>query len=272
MFKFKKNFFNKKISDKNEENHTNKLRKTKSLEGKIALVMGASSGIGKSSAIDLAKNGVKVVIAARRKKVLSEVSDEINQKYQNSCKYIICDVSKLSQIENAVNFTIKEFGKIDILVNSFGLEEMSKDILQTTEDEFDKIVSINMKSVYFSCKSVIREMRKQNDSKCSIINISSVQGIVAGGINAIYCGSKHAVNGFTKALSKNEISLNSNIRINSICPGTTKTDMITRVSGSNEGVQNYPEEVASIVSFLASEESSFINGAIITADAGLVCN
>lgn len=252
----------------------------KRLEGKVALVLGASSGIGKAIAINLAHNGAKVVIAARREDLLKEIADKINKNSQNACKYITCDVLQLEQIEKAVQFTAEKFGKLDIAVNNFGISGAQK-VTDLTEEHYDGIMNTNVKGVAFAMRAQLKQMLQQKDTLSSIINIGSTLSTVGMSDIATYSASKHAVAGLTKTAA---LERYPNIRINCVCPGAIRTDMfgnqkiedefriINNSKGYPVGHIGEPEEVASVVSFLASNEASFIHGAIIPVDGGFLCN
>jgi NAD(P)-dependent dehydrogenase (short-subunit alcohol dehydrogenase family) len=249
------------------------------LKGKVALVLGASSGIGKACAIELARNGAKVVIAARRKDLLQNVCDQINQEKQGFCKYIVCDVLDIEQIRKTVDFAVEQFGHLDIAVNNVGICRMES-ILNLTEANYDNTLNSNTKSIAFAMKYECHIMQKQN-TLSSIINIGSTLSLVGMGGLVSYTASKHAIVGLTKAAVLDRVT---NVRINTICPGAIRTAMSgfaddhdrTPVSGIEK---DYPigrigevEDVANAVVFLASDNSTFINGASIPVDGGFICD
>lgn len=255
----------------------------KRLQGKVALILGASSGIGKATAINLAHNGARVIIAARREELLQEVKAEINNIYPDVCDYIVCDVAQLNQIEDAVDFSIKKFGKIDVAVNNVGIS-YGCDIVDITEEKYNQIMNINTKATLFSMQYQVRAMLKQKDVLCSIVNVGSTLSTVGFKNAALYCASKHSVVAITKSAA---LDGHSNIRINCICPGSIKSGINSSMGPSdinpkdefNLIKQRYPvghlgkpEEVASVISFIASDEASFINGAVIPVDGGFTCN
>lgn len=254
----------------------------KRCDGKVALVLGASSGIGKSCAISLAKNGAKVILAARREELLIEAVKEINHDTQSEvAKYVLCDVSDINQIKQAVDFTVRSFGKIDIAVNNFGVSGGQRTIDSTTE-YYDNMMNINFKGVVFAMRYEIEQMLKQSNCLSSIINIGSTLSTVGMENLAVYCGSKHAIAGATKAVV---LERYPNIRVNCVCPGAIRTVMfgsdrtlesefnqINSPKGYPVGHIGEPEEVASVVTFLASDEASFVNGAIIPVDGGFISN
>ncbi len=257
----------------------NYVQYSKRLEGKVALVIGASSGIGKTAAIFLANHGAKVVLAARRENLLKNTVDEINAKNPGAAKYIVCDVVDVNQIKNAVDFTVKQFGKIDVAVNNFG-RSSAQDIRDLTEDNFDDLIAINTKGVAFAVKFECQIMGAQQELS-SIINIGSSLSLVGMKGLAGYCASKHAVAGITKAAALDRVP---NVRVNCLCPGSIRTEMGGFTNPSDKtpvpGIEKeYPigrigeaEDVANAIVFLASDESSFINGAIIPIDGGFICD
>lgn len=251
---------------------------TARLEGKVALVLGATSGIGRACAIALAKNGAKVVVAARRAALLKDVVNEINAQNPNTAAYIMCDVLKLEQIERAVAFTVKTFGKIDIGVNNFGICSNQR-ITQLTEEQFDRDFNTNTKGTAFAMKYECLAMQSQT-SCSSIINIGSTLSLVGMSGLASYSGSKHAIAGLTKSAVLDRVP---NVRINCVCPGAIRTAMAGQDEYSRDPIdgigKEYPigrigevEDIANAIVFFASDESTFFNGAIVVVDGGFICD
>tara|TARA_Y100000389_G_scaffold115772_2_gene112936 strand:+ start:6079 stop:6951 length:873 start_codon:yes stop_codon:yes gene_type:complete len=247
--------------------------------GKVALILGASSGIGKATAISMAYNGARVVIAARREELLKEVKDEINNIAPNICEYVICDVLDLDQIKKTVEFTVKKFDKIDVAVNNFGVS-FGCNITEITEEKYNNVLDINTKAVLFALKHQIQQMLLQKNTFCSIINIGSTLSLTGFTNASLYSASKHAIVGITKSVA---LERNPNIRINCVCPGSVKGGANSSMGPNNISAagefnlinQRYPvghigkpEEVDSVVSFIASDEASYVNGAIIPVDGG----
>lgn len=256
------------------------------LKNKVALITGASSGIGKAIAITFAQEGANVIINYNNNKkgandTLGIIKKEINNK-ENFC--FKADVSNNSEVKEMVIKTISIFGKIDILVNNSGINQASinsKDnVLELSEEEWDRVISINLKGVFLTSKYVLPYMIKQ--SAGSIINISSILGTRGCSNAASYCASKGGVITLTKEMSIDYGKYN--IRVNCISPGFTQTPMydytlshnIMTPKDTNKFIESLstlnrtgrPDEIASSALFLASDESSFITGVNLLVDGG----
>lgn len=244
------------------------------LSEKVAIVTGGSRGIGKEVAKKLASLGSNVVI-----NYISTEEEAINTKNEIEslgvkCLVAKCDVSKSEEVNKMVEMSIKEFGHVDILVNNAGI---TKDglLMRMKEEDFDKVIDVNLKGVFNCTKAVTKHMIKRRYGK--IINITSVVGIIGNIGQSNYCASKAGVIGFTKSTARELAS--RNININAIAPGFIDTDM-TKVL-SDELKQNMinnipkntfgtPEDIANVVAFLASDISSYITGQVINVDGGMV--
>jgi len=192
------------------------------LKDKVAIVTGASRGIGRGIAIKLAQEGVNLaIVAVRSKEKLYNVANEIQSVGRQSLP-IIADVSKSEEVKRMVEETLKRFGRIDILINNAGIIRISH-IMEMSEDEWDEVININLKSVFLCTKAVVPHMIKQKSGK--IINISSTGGKSGFPGIAHYCASKFGILGFTQSLAK-ELGV-YNITVNAICPGEVKTEMWT---------------------------------------------
>ncbi len=244
------------------------------LKGKVALVTGASRGIGKAVAIKLAQAGATVIINYMGNAMRAEeVVEEINSFGGNSLK-IQADVSNSEQVEKMIKNILERFPRIDILVNNAGI---TKDqlILRMKEEDFDNVISVNLKGVFLVSKAVSRQMFKQKSGK--IVNITSIVGIIGNQGQANYVASKAGVIGLTKTMAKEFAA--RNINVNAIAPGFIETDMTQDLSDDLRdlmlkeiplGYFGKPEDVANLVEFLVSEKAKYITGQVINIDGGMV--
>lgn len=244
------------------------------LKNKIAVITGGSRGIGKEIAKKLAYNGANIVINYTSKEEEALKTKEDIENLGAKCIVIKCDVSKSEEVNEMINKTIKEFGRVDILVNNAGITKDNL-IMKMKEEDFDKVIDINLKGVFNCTKAVTRPMMKNKYGK--IINISSVVGIIGNAGQGNYCASKAGVIGFTKSAARELAS--RNININAVAPGFIDTDMTKVLSDDikNSMLSTIPkrefgksEDVANAVVFLASDMSSYITGQVINVDGGMV--
>lgn len=244
------------------------------LSGKIALITGASRGIGRSIAIELSKQGAIVIINYKEDK--SGAEKTLEEVKGNGGNGIIfgCDVSINSQVKNMIEDIINNFGKIDILVNNSGISKIGL-FIDMDEKDYDEIMNVNFKSVYNCTSYVVKDMIKRKSG--SIINISSIWGNVGASCEVLYSSTKGAINSFTKAIGK-ELAL-SGIRVNAISPGVIDTSMNKGFSEEerNEIKNEIPmmrfgkaEEISKAVVFLASSEASYITSQVLTVDGGML--
>ena len=243
-------------------------------ETKTVFVTGASRGIGKEIALKYAENGYNVIINYVSEKTnVEELKKEFEEK---GVKALImqADVTDATKIEEVVKKGIEEFGKIDVLVNNAGITRDNL-LMRMSEEEFDKVIEINLKGTYIVTKAVTKYMMKKRTG--SIINLSSVVGVVGNAGQCNYSASKAGIIGFTKSVAKELAS--RNIRANAIAPGFIETDMTAVLSDSvKENIHNQiplkrmgtAKEVANLAYFLGSEESSYITGQVINIDGGMV--
>lgn len=250
------------------------------LTNKVALVTGASSGIGRASAIALANQGAKIAVAARRMDKLESLVAEI-KSLGHEALAISMDVTKKSDIEQAVAQTVKTFGRLDILLNNAGVAEFAS-FLDMTEEQWDKTIDTNLKGYFFVAQAAAREMAKNTPPTGGgrIIMISSIASAGAGvGFPQIaqYCASKAGVIGLTEALADELAPLG--ILVNAIGPGVIESEMtegmlkdpaqakalLSRAPLKRAGK---PEEIAAAVVYFASDEASYTTGATLYVDGG----
>ncbi len=237
------------------------------LKDKVAIVTGAGDGIGKAIAHRFAKEGATVIIAARADNGKT-VEEEIT-KAGGKALYIKTDVADSKTVQAMVDETIKQFNKIDILINNAGIF-ISGDTINTSEEDWDKIMNINLKGVFLCSKYVIPHMLKQKQG--SIVHISSDWGLTAGRDHDAYCASKGAVCNLTRAMSLSYAR--KGIRVNAVCHGPIETKMLPKeaekaiAESVPMGRNGKPEEVANVTLFLASEEASYITGVNYPIDGG----
>ena len=243
-------------------------------ERKVVLVTGGSRGIGKEVAEVYAENGYDVVINYVSDKTDVEgIKKEFEEKGVK-CLLVKADVSKAADVDNMVEEAIKEFGKIDVLVNNAGITRDTL-LMRMSEEDFDKVIEINLKGTYLVTKAVTKYMMKKRQG--SIINLASVVGVVGNAGQTNYAASKAGIIGFTKSVAKELAS--RNIRANAVAPGFIATDMTSVLSDSvkeNINAQiplkrmGTAREVAEVIYFLGSEKSSYITGQVINIDGGMV--
>ena len=243
-------------------------------EKKVVFVTGASRGIGKEVALKYAENGYNVVINyASDKTDVESLKKEFEEK---NVETIIekADVTNSNQIEELVKKAIEKFGKIDVLVNNAGITKDNL-LMRMSEEEFDKVIEVNLKGTYIVTKAVTKYMMKKRSG--SIINLSSVVGVAGNAGQTNYSASKAGIIGFTKSVAKELAS--RNIRANAVAPGFIETDMTAVLPDTvKENIHNQiplrrmgtAKEVANLIYFLGSEESSYITGQVINIDGGMV--
>lgn len=244
------------------------------LEGKKALVTGASRGIGRAIALMLAANGADVAVNyAGSEAAAKEVAAEIEAMGRKAI-VIQADIASNEASTAMVEAAVKEFGRIDILVNNAGITRDGL-LMRMKEEDWDAVITTNLKGVFNCTKAAIKYMMKQKAG--SIVNISSIVGVMGNAGQANYCAAKAGVIGFTKATAK-EVAARG-IRVNAIAPGFIKTDMTNVLSekvveGMLAGIPlnrlGETEDIAKAVLFLASEDANYITGQTLHVDGGMV--
>ena len=248
------------------------------LEGKVAIITGGNSGVGEATAIKFAKEGAKVVITARREAQLESVAEKIRAE-GGEVLAICSDISKVEDAKRVVAETMAKFGKIDVLINNAGvLDNGLKAIDSFTDDDMNRVIDINTKGTMCMTREVSVEMAKTGYG--SIVNVASVAGVMGCG-GAAYVASKAAIIGLTRHTALRFAG--TNVRCNSLCPGTIVTPMVAGMSPANMDMNIFgqmmkhndlkvqpcfPEDVANMLLFFASDESRAITGQSIVTDFG----
>jgi len=246
------------------------------LSNKIALITGAKSGIGYATALRFSMEGAKVVAAD-----VQDAQQEIAfiTAAGGNASFLPVDVSSEGSVRGLMDQLIKEHGRIDVLVNNAGIE-LAKKATDTLEAEWDRLIDVNLKGVFLCSKIAVDEMRRTGGGV--IVNVASELGLVGGSEIAAYCASKGGVIQLTKAMAIDHAI--DNIRINCVCPGPIDTPLLDRIIASSVDADKErlstmdktlmkrlgrPDEIANVITFLASDESSYMTGSVVVVDGGL---
>ena len=248
--------------------------------GKVALVTGATSGIGKATAIMFARNGAKTIVAGRNKSRGQEVVDAITAEGGEAI-FIEVDMEDQVEIKQMIDKTVATYGRLDFAFNNAGISGRPALTHETKLRDFREIIDVNLNSVFLSMKYELEEMLKSGGG--NIVNCSSYGGTHGVGGMSAYTASKHGVIGLTKAAAVEYAKLG--VRINAVCPGSVQTPLIEALAdvagdisaGTSEGQAEQPgmnrvgtpDEVAEVVMFLCSEASSFVTGSSVAIDGGM---
>ncbi|WP_296789761.1 SDR family NAD(P)-dependent oxidoreductase [uncultured Methanobrevibacter sp.] len=248
-----------------------KVMKTGKLDGKVAIVTGATSGMGRDSAKLFAAEGAKVVITGRNEERAKEVVDDIKAEGGEAI-YVIADMANLDDVEKIFDATMEEYGTVDVLFNNAGMLSMSP-LMDLTIEEWNRVFNVNVTSALRLTQLVAPVMKEKG--KGTIVNTCSVASFGAHHGFAAYVDSKHAMMGLTKSIAW---ELGPEIRCNGIAPGLIHTAMVDSIGGPGALQQmidqcpvkrhGVPEDIATVALFLASDDSSFIDGQIIKVDGG----
>ncbi|MFI5131672.1 MAG: SDR family NAD(P)-dependent oxidoreductase [Chitinophagales bacterium] len=237
----------------------------------VAIVTGGGSGIGLAIAEKFTKNGIDTVIVGRDEEKLKTAKSQLG----DCCHLMICDISNLGSIPALIKKVIAQFGKIDILVNNAGIN-MKKDFIEVTDEEFQRVITTNLCSVFAMSREVVKEMLKKGNG--SIINISSMAAQYGLPRVIAYSASKTAIDGMTRAMAV-ELSPKG-IRINAIAPGFIETDMTAKALNSDPerkqkvfartpmGYMGKPADIGEAALFLASDAAKYITGVVLPVDGG----
>lgn len=238
------------------------------LKNKVVLITGGNAGIGKACAIAFAKQGANIVIAVRRENESIKVINEIEQLGVKAL-FVKTDVAKENDVESLINQAIKHFGCLDVAINNAGISGKAwTPLAEYTGDDWDAVMNINLKGVWLCMKYEMLAMQKQGYG--AIVNMSSIAGLKAGKVGALYSPSKHGVIGLTKVAAVENAK--NNIRVNAVCPTFTDTEMIDdemrAIAKANipMGRCVSTEEVAQAALWLCSDKASFVSGHSLLLD------
>lgn len=246
------------------------------LEGKVAVISGASRGIGQAIARTFAGAGARVVIGSRRQENIQQAAAAINEAYPGRAHAVVAHAGKREDAQAMVDAALEQYGRVDIAVNNAGTNPHFGPILSSEPSHWEKILEVNVQGCFWLCQAAAQQMRAQ-DSGGKIINMASVTGLEPGPMMGVYSVSKAAVIMLTKALA---LELGpDNIQVNAIAPGIIKT-RFSRALWDNPGLRSNfeaktaagrlgePEEVCGLALYLASEASSYVTGGVFTVDGG----
>lgn len=250
---------------------------TAELSGKIGLITGGTSGIGRHAAVLFAKAGAKVVIAGRREAEGKETLEMVRAAGGDGV-FVKADVSKAREVHALVQKTVEKFGRLDVAFNNAGIEGNWSPITEQSEEDWDQTIDINLKGVWLCLKYEIQQMLKQGGGG-AIVNMASVAGLICSPGAATYCASKHGVIALTKTAALENAP--SGIRVNVVCPAVIETPMAERIFGAPEinkfilglhpiGRFGRPEEVAEAVVWMCSDRASFMTGQSLVLDGGFL--
>lgn len=249
--------------------------KAEDFTGKIALVTGGGSGIGRATALRFADGGTRVVVSDISAEA-GEQTVELIKEAGGDALFVRANMAEANEVEAMIRRTVDAYGRLDFAHNNAGIEGVKAPIVECSEENWDRVISVNLKGVWLCMKYEIAQMLKNGGG--AIVNTSSVAGLTAVRNLPAYVASKHGVSGLTRAAAVEYAA--SGIRVNAVCPGIIRTPLIERITGGDPkeeakrvafalvGRMGRPEEVAEAVIWLCSERSSFIVGQTIVMDGG----
>jgi NAD(P)-dependent dehydrogenase (short-subunit alcohol dehydrogenase family) len=244
-------------------------------DGKVAVVTGGNSGIGKAAVLAFAREGARVVLGARREAEGRQVVEEV-QRLGGQALFVPTDVTRAADVERLLARAAEVYGRVDVLFNNAGTEAGMAPLVELSEAQWDVSLDVNLKSAWLATRAAVPHLVR---TKGVVVNNTSVLGIVSGPGLSIYTAAKAGLIGLTKALAV-ELA-KAGVRVNAVAPGIVDTDMATRAFGSAEGVQGVvaamhpqgrpgrPEEIAEAVLYLASDAARFTTGAVLSVDGGM---
>lgn len=249
-----------------------------SFENKVALITGAASGIGLATAKAFAESGASVALADWNEKAVRSAAAKLTALGHNAIA-IRCDVSDDTQVQAMIEQTVASFGRIDAAYNNAGVQNVLAETADTTRDDYDRVMGVNLRGEWCCMKFELQQMRKQGSG--AIVNCSSLGGLVGGAERGIYHAAKHGVLGLTKSAALEYAT--RGIRVNAVCPGLIWTPMVDQMVEAGQGeamkamVQSVPmgragrpEEIANVVLWLCSDAASYVTGQSISVDGGFI--
>ena len=247
------------------------------LHGKVGLVTGGTSGIGRDASVLFAKAGAKVVVSGRREPEGKETVEMIRSS-GGEALFVRCDVAKAADVSALVQKTVEKYGRLDVAFNNAGIEGNWIPIADQAEEDWDRTIDINLKGTWLCLKHEIQQMLKQGAGG-AIVNMASVAGLMGAAGAATYCASKHGVIGLTKSAALE--TARSGIRVNVVCPAVIETPMGERIFGAPHmkkfalshhpiGRFGAPMEIAEAVVWMCSDRASFMTGQSLVLDGGML--